>query len=394
MQLDCTDYFDKTKCPKKLQIIKKKTNSNILNVIMTGCWGVYCWDGEKTLVKYNPPDTKNEKDPFFIEEKDKIYGSKRVVNGIIKYTNKVNTACVFLAGDNVYGYNIPKEKLIELVSKGTPPTKKMYKLDHTISSQDIDIQLQKGFLDCFNNVKVKDFYVAIGNHDVATCYDLNKQLEFATNPNNKYRLPGVYYNVIYQMKNYKVNFIVIDTNIFEEDPVSCSGKKYNQDDKTKMINTQVNWVLNTLNRNNCLWNIIIGHIPYKSNPHSQKKNKPNFILNTNLDYLFTQIKKLSQPKVQVYFCADEHNQQFLYDKSNNMSLIIAGSGGTVLDKKIIKGDYWDGNEVSTLFYSNNFGFVSFTFGRTLKIKYFDCISLTKTKSTFKQIVYSNGNLFN
>ena len=113
------------------------------------------------------------------------------------------------------------------------------------------------------------------------------------------------------MKNYKVNFIVIDTNIFEEDPVSCSGKKYNKDDKTKMINTQVNWVLNTLNRNNCLWNIIIGHIPYKSNPHSQKKNKPNFILNTNLDYLFTQIKKLSQPKVQVYFCAYEHNQLFL-----------------------------------------------------------------------------------
>ena len=42
-----------------------------------------------------------------------------------------------------------------------------------------------------------------------------------------------------------------------------------------------------------------------------------------------------------------------------MSLIVAGSGGTVLDKKIIKGDYWDGNEVSTLFYSNNFGFVSY-----------------------------------
>jgi hypothetical protein len=30
-----------------------------------------------------------------------------------------------LAGDNVYGYNIPKDKLVELVNKGTPPDKKM-----------------------------------------------------------------------------------------------------------------------------------------------------------------------------------------------------------------------------------------------------------------------------
>ena len=89
MELDCSNYSDNKKCPKKLQIIKKKSNSNSLNVIMTGCWGVYCWDGEKTLVKYNPPDTKDENDPFFIEDKEKIYGSKRVVNGMIKYTNKV-----------------------------------------------------------------------------------------------------------------------------------------------------------------------------------------------------------------------------------------------------------------------------------------------------------------
>jgi hypothetical protein len=396
MQLDCTDYSDDKKCPKKLQIIKEKSNSNSLNVIMTGCWGVYCWDGEQTLLKYNPPpDTKDENHPFFIEDKGKIYGSKRVVNGMIKYTNIVDTACVFLAGDNVYGYNIPKDKLVELVNKGTPPDKKMYKLDNSISSQEIDIQLQTGFLDCFNNVKVEDFYVAVGNHDVATCYDLNRQLEFATNPNNKYRLPGVYYNVVYKMKDYNVNFIVIDTNIFEEEPVSCSGKKYDKQVATKLINTQVEWVLDTLKKEKCTWNIIIGHIPYKSNPHKQKKDKPNFILNTNLDYLFTKIKEQNSsfPKVQAYFCADEHNQQFLYDKSNNMSLIVAGSGGTVLDKKIIKGKYWDGgDEVSTLFYSNNFGFVSFSFGSTLKIKYFECISLEKTKSIFEKIVDINGNL--
>ena len=390
MELDCSNYSDNKKCPKKLQIIKKKSNSNSLNVIMTGCWGVYCWDGEKTLVKYNPP--KNENDPVFIDDKKKIFGSKRVVNGMIKYTNKVNTACVFLAGDNVYSYNIPKDNLIKLVEEKNYPTKKMYKLDHKISSQNIDIQLQEGFLECFKSVNVKDFYVAIGNHDVATCYDLNKQLEFARNPDNKYRLPGVYYNVVYQMKDYKVNFIVIDTNIFEEKPVSCSGEEYDEQVITKLINTQVEWVLDTLKRNNCMWNIIIGHIPYKSNPHSDKKG--DFILNKNLDYLFTKIKEQNSsfPKVQAYFCADEHNQQFLYDKSNNMSLIVAGSGGTVLDKLIVRGKYWKGDEVSTLHYSKDFGFVSFSFKKLLSISYFDCISVDRSKHTFKVIVDVNGNL--
>ena len=93
MELDCENYSDNKKCPKKLQIIKKKSKSNSLNVIMTGCWGVYCWDGEKTLVKYNPPENPNDvnEDYVFFEEEEKTFGSKRVVNGMIKYTNKVNT---------------------------------------------------------------------------------------------------------------------------------------------------------------------------------------------------------------------------------------------------------------------------------------------------------------
>ena len=396
MEINCADYLNDEKCPKKFQLMNKKINSDVLNVIMVGCWGTYCWDGEINMIKYKPPnDEKDDKNFTYFKETKEIYGSQRVVQGMINYTNTVQTHAVFLAGDNVYSYNIPKDRLTGLIKKGNPPSKNMYKLDHIISSQDIDKQLQQGFLDCFNNVKVKDFYVALGNHDVITCYDLNQQLKFSKNPTNRYRLPGVYYNVVYPLENYKVNFIVIDTNMFEKKPVNCLGKKYDPDVQLHMINTQVQWVVDTLKRNNCMWNIIIGHIPYKSNSHKQKDDTPDHIFNEKLNYLFNTIKKDDKcPKVQVYFCADEHNQQFLYDNDNEMALVIAGSGGTVLDKKIIKGEYWDGNIVKTLYYSNNFGFVSFTFNDNdeLRIIYFESISTKKSQQKFTAILNNKGIL--
>ena len=75
MELDCTDYNNDIKCPKKFVIIKKKIKSHLLNVIMTGCWGVYCWDGEKTLIKYNPEGEYKDDgtNTYFIEEKKNIW---------------------------------------------------------------------------------------------------------------------------------------------------------------------------------------------------------------------------------------------------------------------------------------------------------------------------------
>ena len=394
MDIDCTEYLDEKKCPKKVQILKNKTNSNNLNVLMVGCWGVYCWDGEIKMIDYKPPNEEKKGIPnIYFEEYTEIYGSKRVVQGMVDFTKSVQTHAVFLAGDNVYNYNKPKEKLVMIVNQKQFPTKKMYKLDHTISGQNIDIQLKQGFQDCFQDIKVEDFYVAIGNHDVVTCYDLNQQLKFALNPETRYRLPAIYYNVIYPMKNYAVNFIIIDTNVFEENPISCSGKKFNDNDKHQIISTQVEWVIDTLKRNNCLWNIIIGHIPYKANPHKQKENSPNYILNPALDHLFRLIKSENCPKVQTYFCADEHNQQFLYDYDNKMALTVAGSGGTILDKKIVKGNYWNGDEVKTLYYSNNFGFVSFSFTYKdhLNISYYES-SIKDSTRKFSALLNKDGIL--
>lgn len=398
MNFDCKNYSDDKKCPKKLQFVKEKSNSNHLNVIMIGCWGVYCWDGEITLKTYIPPSDDKKGVEYFKEHKE-VYGSGRVVQGLIKYTNNVKTDAVFLAGDNVYNHNVPKQNLLDRIANGEFPDKKMYKLNPSISGQNIDEQLQKGFLTCFEKVNVKDFYVAIGNHDIQTCYDLNRQLEFSaqnltSDKDNRYRLPAVYYNVVYPLKDYRINFIVIDTNIFEHTAVDCSGKKYEKEVINELLKSQIDWIINTLKQNKCEWNIIVGHIPYKSNPHKQKQGESDYILNRNLDYLFDLIRRDADcPKVQAYFCADEHNQQFLYDNKNKLSLIVAGSGGTVLDKKIVKGSYWDSQDIKTMHYLASFGFVAFNFNNDmLDLTFFESISMEKTAGVFNVKLTKNGDI--
>jgi hypothetical protein len=367
---------------------------------MVGCWGVYCWDGPIQTFEY---DTKAQK--IVYPEKKVDYGSLRVVNGMIKYSQNTDpTHALFLAGDNVYNYNKPKDKLIELINSGNPPSKKSYKKDSNISSQNIDKQLQKGFLNCAKKVNVQDFFIAIGNHDIQTCYDLNQQLNFSTDSKNNYNLPSLYYNVVYQLNNYKVNFIVLDTNVFEDKAINCNGDEYKLEEKLKLINNQISWVIQTLLKNNCEWNIIIGHIPYKANLHKKPKDKElDHTINNQLNYLFHYIKLIENdkgPKVQVYFCADEHNQQFLYDNDKNMSLIVAGSGGTKLDKNIINGRYFNNEEhapVYTSYTSNNFGFTSFNFDKeNLKITFFDSIDKDKNNmiKKFETNIRLDGTILN
>ena len=394
MSIDCSNYDNKN-CPKE-QILKRKVVSDTLNVLMVGCWGVYCWDGPIQTFEY---DTDMKK--IVYPEKKAEYGSLRVVNGMIKYSEKNTTHALFLAGDNVYDYNEPKDKLIELIKSGNPPDKKSYKKDDKISGQNIDKQLQEGFLKCVKKVNVPDFFIAIGNHDIQTCYDLNRQLNFSTESKNNYNLPSLYYNVVYELNDYKVNFIVLDTNVFEDKAINCYGNEYKLEEKLKLIDDQIAWVIKTLLTNNCEWNIIIGHIPYKANLHKNPKKKElDHKINNQLNYLFHYIKLIEDkgPKVQVYFCADEHNQQFLYDNDTNMSLIVAGSGGTKLDKNIINGRYFNSEQapVYTAYTSNNFGFTSFNFNKeNLKITFFD--SVDKDNSIIKKFetnIKCDGTILN
>ncbi len=190
------------------------------------------------------------------------------------------------------------------------------------------------------------------------------------------------------MKNFRVNFIVLDTNMFG-DKNTCNPDILYTD---KMIKSQMNWVINCLRKVDAKWNVIIGHIPYKANGH---KEKSPVEFNLYLDKLFNKINNLYEkekcPKVQIYFCADEHNQQFLHDKSKNLSLVVAGSGGTSLDYDIQTSKEY---ETLTKYINPVFGFVNFNFTKKYtNITYYKS-EIKNTEESFTVKINSIGKIIN
>ena len=382
--MDCSDY-NNTLCPKG-RTLYNNINEDYIKFIMVGCWGVYCWNKEIEIEYYDPPDRNNTQYNELLKKKTELFGQKSVVDAIKEYSNKIDVNSIFLAGDNIYSYNVPKEKLIDIIeSKSELPNKKQYKNDHTISSQNIEKQLSDGFLNCFNTTNIKNFYIALGNHDIQNCHDLNTQLNYNSthknelNKNNlSYTIPSTYYNVIYRLKNCSINVIVIDTNMYSEETTCNPSIKYSEQNKID----QQKWVIETLKSNNSKWNIIVGHIPYISKGH--KKKNPN-ILNKDIDILFTSIRDANCPTVQVYMCADEHNQQFLH--TNNLNLVVAGSGGTSLDK------FYHHSNVTTIYEKSTFGFTIFNFyPEKLSVQYVQTNPYSTPSISFQADISQTGSL--
>lgn len=433
--VDCTNY-NSASCPKGRTVTYENKQRDLLNVIMVGCWGVYCWDGEVDIKEYSLENflEKNidKKDLFgslnegaknisgspaiiekvrerlaqlkydekaildeLITQSTEVYGQKSVIESIAQYCRQNCTSALFLAGDNVYSYKNPKKALIELILNATKVdgdvgallTKKGYKNDSKYSGQDIKKQLSSGFEKCIQNIPADThIFLGIGNHDIQTCDDLNEQFKYSKQDNSRYDLVGTYYNVIYHMRDYSVNFIIIDTNMFSED-THCDGSPYTDKHKT----AQINWIVQTLKSSNCGFNIIIGHCPYIANPHKKGKN----IHNKDLGQIFERIQKDTGVKVQVYMCADEHNQQFLYDKQHNMSLVVSGSGGTALDYKFFDLDK-QFSYIDSMYNDATFGFIGFSFTKDdITIQYHKSRSLDKGPKyipTFWVKIDKDGNL--
>ena len=299
----------------------------------------------------------------FFRNSSQIFGQKSVSKGMENNSNKNTIEALFLVGDNVYPDNIVREELIKMVNEQNYPSESQYRQNNKISSQNIEKQLEEGFLKCFSNISVKDFFITIGNHDIENCHNLNYQLNYNQ---DLYKLPGLYYIVEYNLKDYDINFLIIDTNMFSKDYKTCNPDiEYSLND----YKIQKKWIINCLKKVNAKWNVIIGHVPYKANGHSKKT--PNEF-NQHLDSIFIDLNNLANkgeiPRVQIYFCADEHNQQFLYDEPKKLSLVVAGSGGAILDTNIqTDGKY----SKITKFLSVNFGFVNFNFTENnVKIIYY------------------------
>lgn len=326
--MDCTNYNDE-KCPKALTL-NTEINKNNLQLLFVGCWGVYCREGEQDVIKY--------KKKGFTEPEKGIFGGRSVADGMSDFSRKNNVDAVILAGDNIYARN-PTE--YEIQNHLSIPNLKD-------DLNDMDLQFDQGFLKCMNEVQTKNFYLAIGNHDIVNCNILNKQLNFKQ---GNWNLPGLYYNVIYNVKGmYKVNLIFIDTNIYDKQK-TCNPKEYSHDEDdvspeqkiwlSNIKNTQKEWLRNVIKTNNCEWNIIIGHIPFINNPHKKiKKSNFDYAFNDELMNDIYEIRndvRMSKLDIQLYLCADEHNQQFIkcpkdyLDMKDLPSIVISGSGGTDLD---------------------------------------------------------------
>ena len=349
MNQNCSDY-ESEKCPKGKSISITVYEDN-LKIGIVGCWGVYCQSDLITFYNYSLDEKKWTKDNLtigdFFETENKKRGQSKMVEKLIKLEPYDS---LFLAGDNVYEYSemsselkLDLEKRIEewnqLENKSLEKFQSVFLTNKMIKNRrdsirelykniDIKLQFSKGFKECFQNLDVSHYFLGLGNHDIETCSILNYQMNYSLD-NKNYNVPATYYNVLYSdsKNNPLLNVFVLDTNLFEDEPKDCKGEDYSKD----AINNQIEWFKKTLSDSNCDYNIVIGHIPYKAIGHKKSRS---FIHNENLQPIFNIIKEKNKNaiKVQAYFCADEHDQQVLYDSNNKIYLVIVGSGGTTLDK--------------------------------------------------------------
>lgn len=373
--IDCTEYKN---CPRN---IKQQTldykGKDSFNFLFLGCWGVYC-SGKGTKIK-----SYNKKNNIFEEDIKSKYGQKQVVDSMVKFSETFQQDAVILAGDNVYSDIYPSEEIqnaiikagedlkdikdvegskemleiikfflknindisdskytekvskkvvLEILEKFQTSTeakfafnKKINKAFKQVKSQlfNMEKQLDEGFAKCISNVNADNFFIGVGNHDIESCDVINKQLNYHK---NKWKMPALSYNILVNMKGFDVNLIFIDTNMY--DKKWCKGE-YPDD----AIIEQEKWFKSILS--NEAWNIVIGHVPFACDPHKETNGE----IITRVTEGLIELIADNREKIDLYMCADEHNQHYVKYKDGNISFppqVIAGSGGNKLDTTILE----------------------------------------------------------
>ena len=326
---DCHDYKI---CPREKKFTQIKTiDPNVLKIGFVGCWGTYCQTGEqetfKVKVKKGNVEEKVTRD---------IYGSKDTVELMENFYRDKKADAIILAGDNVYSKRpIDKNMKKYLECKDEKCLKNL--------TYDIERQLDEGFEKCMAKVNTSRFLIGVGNHDMETCDILNYQLNYR---NRKWFMPGISYQYVYQMNGFKVNFVFINTNLYDNE--HCS--EMTQKDINSELDQQFEWMKHVLKErqhdSEKVWNVVVGHAPFLWNLH-----KAGQTLRTT----FAEHMKSLKGDIDLYCCADEHNQQYLKIKDYPTE-IISGSGGAVLDD-ILSGDLKEYTVVG----KKTFGFVDLEF---------------------------------
>jgi hypothetical protein len=346
-KIDCTDY---DKCPKGNEIVDRLTYDT-LSLIFFGCWGVYCRSKVFEELTYKWDDEKNKAK---IKTEKNTYGGLEASNLMREYSERNRVDAVLIAGDNVYEDTASESILEKYNFLLREDSKKKFKKQIAKMKNelhDVEKQIRLGFVDCIKKIRSDTFLVGIGNHDVKSCNILNNEMN-----SKEWTLPALYYNYKYLLTDGTiVNIIFIDTNIYDDD---YCNKDVDSEFFLSARLQQKKWLETILKNNSKNWNIVIGHIPFMCATHSSDENdlfRQNTLLRKDIDELYEYI--------DLYMCADEHNQQYLiYHPTPNIKesipVVISGTGGAKLDKNIKLIPKEEKTYIETIFTRANFGFVS------------------------------------
>lgn len=145
-----------------------------------------------------------------------------------------------------------------------------------------------------NNI---EFYMTLGNHDYRN--RIAPQINY-TRKNNKWYMPGRYYQFSKSVGGVRADFFAIDTNLCEM--------------SEKEINQQKKWLKKQLKTSKSKWKIVYGHHPWKSSgSHGDSSSV--------IDKFYQEV--LSN-KVDVLINGHDHDKQHIICKG--VHLIISGTG--------------------------------------------------------------------
>jgi hypothetical protein len=253
--------------------------------IVMGCWNSYCMNVAKGS---------------FIQS-----SYQRLVANMISQSQKtIKAKYIIGAGDNHYNHPLGVEKTIaDILDVGTK---------------------------CFNKINIPMF-MSIGNHDVASRDILAEQLKKTydnsdiTTPDIRFSsnwiLPSAYYHINHTLDGAEIDFCYVETSLF-------GGRHFlTESTKTQLCKDMLIWLDSILTQCKGI-KCLVGHHPIFAVGHADP-DKP--VINTDLMSLY---RLAIKHKIHFYFCADEHNSQYIYDDMNDIHHIVSGgtapgSGGDI-----------------------------------------------------------------
>lgn len=206
-----------------------------------------------------------------------------------------------------------------------------------------DKKILYGGVECLKKLRVP-ILASVGNHDVINCQILKDQIDLTqiklSNGSmivdlerSNWIMPHNYYNVVYHLKNFSVNFINLDTNLFSAP--NANTDCYQDIDRQNKLTKMLEWLTTVLKLNKSKCIILCGHYCL----FGLIDVKLVTLLNVGLllDVLNTHRINSAYTNNYYYMCADIHNFQYIRfvgkGKYNGLIIhnIIAGIGGGVPD---------------------------------------------------------------